>query len=134
MSCSSWSLSRAFALAFALLFFTGCSPLDVVCGSSRPKPVIVSLSPTPVTMADVQTGFVLTVNGSHFVAASVVIINGTTMNTTVVSSEKLKVTITSALITQAGSSTVSVHTTGGTSGDIGCSSGGDSASLILTVT
>src|ERR1700686_3206119 len=108
--------------------------MNIICGSSRPVPVIVSLSPTPVTFAEVQLGFVLAIKGSHFVGASVVVIEGTTVKTTVISTQQLNVTITNALITNPGSSSVSVHTPGGTSGDIGCSSGGDSSKLILTVT
>jgi hypothetical protein len=46
-----------------------------------PSPIIGSLSPSTVTFAEVQQGFLLTVNGSHFVSSSVVVVNGTTLST-----------------------------------------------------
>jgi hypothetical protein len=63
-----------------------------------------------------------------------VIINGTTLATTVVSSTELQVTIDSTLITGPGSASVTVKTPSGTSGDLGCASGGTSSSLTLTIT
>jgi hypothetical protein len=116
-----------------LLFICGCSALNPFCSSSRPKPVLTSISPSTVTLADVQTGFVLTLTGSSFVSSTVVIINNTTMNTQVLSSTKMQVTVTSGLITAAGSASVSAHTPNGTSGDLGCSSGGNSAVQVLTI-
>ena len=120
-------------LVSLLLVLCGCSGLNPFCSSSRPKPVLTSISPSTVTLADVQTGFVLTLTGSAFVASTVVVINGTTMNTQVNSSTKLQVTVTSGLITAAGSASVSAHTPDGTSGNLGCSSGGDSAVEVLTI-
>jgi len=97
-------------------------------------PVINSLSPATITLAEVQQGVVLTVNGSQFVSSSVVIINGTTLTTTEVSSQELQVTITTALISAPGTASVTVNTPGGTTGDLGCSSGGTSSALVLTIT
>ena len=66
-------------------------------------------------------------NGNQFVAASVVVINGTTLATTFVSSQELQVTITTALITGPGTANVAVNTPSGNSGDLGCNSGGTSS-------
>ncbi len=82
------SLRPLSALLLALLFFPGCNAINPLCGSARPVPVIGSLSATMIPFAEVQQGFVLTVNGSQFVSSSVVVINGTTLSTTVVSSQQ----------------------------------------------
>ena len=87
-----------------------------------------------IPFAEVQQGFVLTVNGSQFVSSSVVVINGTTLSTTVVSSQQLQVTITTAVISAPGTASVRVNTPSGNSGDVGCSSGGTSSALVLTIT
>ncbi len=130
--------SRAYGLslvALAVILFTpGCSnSINPLCGSARPKPVIGSLSPSTVTFAQVQQGVLLTVNGSQFVSASQVVINTTALAATVVSSTQLNVTLTTDVISGPGSVNVSVHTPSGNSGDLGCSSGGDSSILVLTV-
>jgi hypothetical protein len=74
------------------------------------------------------------VNGSHFVSASVVAINGTGLSTQVMSSQQLRVNITTAVISAPGKASVTVHTPGGNTGDLGCTSGGISGALTLTVT
>jgi len=122
------------ALLLALLVFQGCNALNLLCGSARPAPIIGSLSPSTITFAEVQQGFLLTVNGSHFVSSSVVVINGTTLSTKVTSTQQLQVTITTALISAPGTASVTVKTPGGTSGDLGCTSGGTSRALVLTIT
>jgi hypothetical protein len=122
------------ALLLALLFFPGCNALNPFCGSARPAPIIGSLSATSITFTEVQQGFLLNVNGSQFVSSSVVVINGTTLNTTVMSSQQLRVTITTALISAPGTASVTVNTPSGNSGDLACTSGGTSSSLTLTVT
>ena len=76
----------------------------------------------------------LTVSGTQFVAASVVVINGTALSTTFVSTEELQVTLTTAVISGPGTASVKVNTPSGNSGDLGCSSGGTSGTLTLTVT
>lgn len=128
---STWALG---GLLMALLLLTGCQPLNVLCGSSRPAPSIGSLSSTTITFAQVQEGFLLNVNGSHFVASSVVVINGTTVSTRVTSNQQLQVTLTAALITGPGTANVTVNTPGGNSSDLGCTSGGTSSALQLTIT
>ena len=96
--------------------------------------MIGSLAPDSVTFAQLQQGFVLTVNGSHFVTASVVVINGTILSTTITSAQQLQGTIPTTLITGPGTANVTVNTPSGNSGDLGCSSGGTSHALVLTIT
>lgn len=121
-------------LLLALLVLQGCNALNPLCGSARPAPSIASLSATTISLVQVQQGFVLMVNGSQFVSSSVVVINGTTMNTTVTNSQQLQVTITTALISAAGTANVEVQTPGGNSSKLGCTSGGTSPTLVLTIT
>ena len=48
----------------ALLFLPGCNnTLNPFCGSARPAPLIGSLSPSTMSFAALQQGFVLIVNG-----------------------------------------------------------------------
>jgi hypothetical protein len=122
------------ALLLGLLFLSGCGSLNPFCGNTRPAPTISSLSPATVTFAQVQEGVLLTVNGTQFVASSAVVINGTALSTTLVSSEELQATITTGAISAPGTAVVKVNTPSGNSGDIGCSSGGTSSSLVLTIT
>ncbi len=123
------------AALLALLFLPGCgnNTLNPLCGSARPAPLIGSLSPSTMTFAEVQQGDTLTVNGSHFVAASQVVINTTPLSATVVSDQQLTVKLSSDVISGPGSVNVTVHTPSGNSGDLGCTSGGTSSALVLTV-
>jgi hypothetical protein len=121
-------------LLLALLAFQGCNALNPLCGSARPAPVIGSLSAGTITFAEVQQGFLLSVNGSQFVSSSVVVINGVILSTKIMSSQQLQVAITTALISAPGTANVTVKTPGGHSGDLGCTSGGTSHVLALTVT
>jgi hypothetical protein len=121
------------AVLLALSFFPGCNATNPICGSSRPAPLIGSLLPSTMDFAQVQQGAVLIVNGSQFVPSSVVVVNGKTLSTTVTSSQQLKVTITTGLISGPGPVNVFVHTPGGNSGDLGCASGGNSSVLALTI-
>jgi hypothetical protein len=121
-------------LLLALLVFQGCNGLNPLCGSARPAPVIGSLSASTITFAQVQQGFLLTVTGSNFVSSSVVVINDTTLSTQVMSSQQLQVTITTTLISAPGTASVTVNTPSGNSGNLGCTSGGTSSALDLTIT
>jgi hypothetical protein len=118
----------------ALLVFQGCNALNPLCGSARPAPIIASLSPSTVTLAQVQQGFLLVVNGSQFVSSSVVVVNGTMLATLATSSQQLQATITTAVVSAPGTASVTVDTPSGTTGDVGCSSGGTSQALVLTIT
>ena len=122
------------AVLFAL-FLPGCSnTLNPLCGSARPAPLVGFLAPSSIGFDQVQQGAVLIVNGSQFVSSSEVVINGTTLSTTVMSSQQLKVTLTTDVISGPGTVQVTVHTPSGNSGDLGCTSGGNSSVFILTVT
>ena len=123
------------AALLALLFLPGCgnNTLNPLCGSARPAPVIGSLSPSTMTFSEVQVGDTLIVNGSHFVAASQVVINTTPLSATVVSDKQLRVKLSSDVISAHGTVKVSVLTPSGNSGDVGCTSGGTSSVLTLTV-
>jgi hypothetical protein len=114
--------------------FQGCNAANPLCGSARPSPIIGSLSASTITFAEVQQGFVLTVYGSQFVSSSVGVINGTTLSTLVTSSTQLQVTITTTVISAPGTANVTVNTPSGNSGDLGCTSGGTSSALVLTIT
>jgi hypothetical protein len=127
--------SLFFAALFALLFLAGCgnNTLNPFCGSARPAPLIASLNPTSMTFAQVQQGTTLTVTGSNFVSSTEVVINGTPLAATVVSPTQLKVKLTSGVITGPGAAKVEARTPSGNSGDLGCTSGGSSSVLTLTV-
>jgi hypothetical protein len=118
----------------ALLLLPGCNALNPLCGSARPKPEIDSLSPTTLTLAQLQQGFLLTVNGKQFVSSSVVVINGATLSTTVTSSVLLQAAIPINLISGPGTASVTVNTPSGNSSYAGCTSGGTSSVLTLTIT
>jgi len=122
------------AIVLSLLVVQGCNALNPLCGSGRPAPIIGALSPSTITFAEVQKGFVLTVNGSQFVSSSVVVINGKTVSTLATSSQQLEATITAAVISAAGTASVTVNTPSGNSGNLGCTNGGSSHALVLTTT
>jgi hypothetical protein len=121
-------------LLLASLVFQGCNALNPLCGSARPAPIIGSLSASTVPFADLQPGFVLNVYGAQFVSSSIVVINGTQLSTVVTSSTVLQVTITTAVISAPGAASVTVNTPSGNSGNLGCTSGGTSSALVLTIT
>jgi len=124
------------ALLLALLVFQACNALNPACGSARPAPIIGSLSASTVMLSQVQQpqGFVLVVYGSQFVSSSVGVINGTALSTVVTSSTQLQVTLTTAVISAPGTASVTVNTPCGNSGALGCTSGGTSSALVLTIT
>lgn len=122
------------AAVLAVLFLPGCNnTLNPFCGSARPVPLIGSLSPSAVNFTQVEQGSVLTVKGSQFVSSSQVMINGRALSTTVVSNQVLKVTLSTGIISGPGTVKVNVLTPSGNTGDLGCSSGGKSTELALTV-
>ncbi len=118
----------------AVLFFPGCSnTLNPFCGSARPAPLIGSLSPSSLSYSQVQQGSALVVNGSQFVASTIVLVNGKPLATSVVSNGKLKVMLTSGVISGPGAVNIQVQTPSGSTSDLGCSSGGSSSVLVLKV-
>ncbi len=129
---SGLSLACLLVLALSIL---GCNnTLNPLCASARPAPLIGSLSPSSLTFAQVQQGATVTVNGSQFVSSSQVLINTTPISATVVSSTQMKVKITTGVISAPGQVKVEVQTPSGNTGDLGCTSGGNSSALMLTVT
>jgi hypothetical protein len=122
------------ASLLALFVLPGCNnTLNPLCGSARPMPQIGSLSPSTLTFSQVQQGSTLIVNGSRFVSATELVINKTPLSATVVSDQQLKVKLSTDVISVPGSVNVLVRTPSGNSGDLGCTSGGDSSVLVLTV-
>ena len=122
------------ALLAVLFLLPGCNnTLNPFCGSARPVPMIGSLTPSTVNFTQVEQGVVLTVKGAKFVAASQVEINGKPLATSVLSDSQLKVTLSTGVISGSGAVNVVVNTPSGGSGDVGCSSGGNSSTLVLTV-
>jgi hypothetical protein len=122
------------ALLLASVVFQACNGLNPLCGSARPAPIIGSLSATTISFTQVQPGFVLNVYGSQFVSSSLVVINGTKLTTLVISSTQLQATITTDVISAPGTASITVNTPGGNSGDLGCTSGGSSSAIVLTIT
>jgi hypothetical protein len=86
-----------------------------------------------MVFSELPPSFVLTATGSHFVASSVVVFNGATLATAVMSSTELTANITPDMIPATGSFNVLVQTPAGNSGNLGCSSGGNSKDEVLTV-
>jgi hypothetical protein len=127
-------LGFSLAALAPLVVLAGCSnALNPFCGSSRPAPLIGSLSPSTVTFTQVQQGVLLKVNGSNFVPASELIVNGKTLGATIVSNQQLQIMLTSSVITGPGAVNVKVTTPSGNVGDVGCTSGGTTSALVLTV-
>jgi hypothetical protein len=122
------------AVVVASLLFQGCNALNPLCGSARPAPIIGSLSASAITLAEVEPGFVLNVYGAQFVSSSVVVVDGMKLSTVVTSSTQLQATITTTVISAPGTADVAVYTPSGNSGDLGCTSGGTSGNLVLTIT
>ena len=120
-------------LLLGVLALQGCNALNPLCRSARPAPIIGSLSSGTITFAQVQAGFVLTVSGSQFVSSSVVVVNATTLSTLVTSSQQMQATITTDVISAPGAVSVTVNTPSGNSGNLGCTSGGTSRALVLTI-
>ena len=132
MLCRTRSLLLAGLLAPLLL--SGCNnTLNPLCSSARPAPLIGSISPSTMTFAQVQQGVELVVNGSNFVSSTEVMINSTPLGASVVSSTQLKVKVSSDVISGPGQVKVMVQTPSGNTGDLGCTSGGKSSVLVLTV-
>jgi hypothetical protein len=126
--------SRLWFVVLAALFLSGCNnTLNPFCGSARPAPLIGSLIPSTMSFSQLSQGVVLTVNGSQFVPSSEIVVNGKALAAVAVSAQQLKVTLTTDVISAPGKVDVKVMTPSGNTGDVGCSSGGTSTALVLTV-
>jgi hypothetical protein len=91
----------------------------VITSAPNPVPTLTSISPTSATAGG--AAFTLTVNGTNYVASSVVNFNGSARTTTVVSATQLTAGITAADIATAGSFPITVFNPapgGGTSSAI----------------
>jgi hypothetical protein len=122
------------ALLIAVLMLQGCNSLNPLCGSARPAPGITALSATTVTFAQIQQGYLLTVTGTNIVSSSEIEINGNIEATQIISSTEAQITLNDVMIPAVGAANVTLHTPGGNSSDAGCSSGGTSSPLTLTIT
>ncbi len=103
----------------------GTNVLSLAVQANNPVPAISGLSPATTTAGG--SAFTLTVNGSNFVAGSVLRWNGSDRSTTYVNGGQLTATITSADIAAAGSATVTVYNPapgGGSSGGSNFTIGG----------
>jgi len=126
--------SRLWFVVLAALFLSGCNnTLNPFCGSARPAPLIGSLIPSTISFSQLSQGVVLTVNGSQFVPSSEIVVNGKALAATATSAQQLKVTLTTDVISGPGKVDVKVMTPSGNTGDVGCSSGGTTTALVLTV-
>lgn len=124
-------LLAAIALAVTSV---GCNnTLNPLCASARPAPVIGSLSPATVPFTQVQNGTTLTITGSNFVSSTQVLIGSKPISATVVNPTKLTVKVNTGVISEPGDVKVSVNTPAGNTEDLGCTSGGKSSALTLTV-
>ena len=121
------------ALLLGIMLLVGCGASNPFCGSARPKPVLTSLEPNPASVAQVEQGLLLTVNGSHFYSNSYLLWNGTALPITVLSSTQLQAAITTTQISSPGTAQIVVHTPANLSRDLGCDSGGNSEALTFTV-
>lgn len=95
--------------------------------------MIGSLSPSTVSFTQVQSGTMLVVSGKNFVSSTEVLIDSTPLAATVVSDTQLKVKLTTGVISAPGTVKVVVRTPAGNTSDLGCTSGGNSSALMLTV-
>jgi hypothetical protein len=122
------------ALTLTTLILQGCNSLNPLCGSARPAPGITALSATTVTFAQIQQGYLLTVTGTNIVSSSEIEINGNIEATQIISSTEAQITLNDIMIPAVGAANVTIHTPGGNSSDLACSSGGTSSPLTLTIT
>lgn len=87
--------------------------------STNPIPVLSTLSPSSVVAG--SASFTLSLSGSSFVSGAIVNWNGTALPTTFVSTTSLTASVSSSLLTTAGTATVNVLNPapgGGTSGNL----------------
>jgi len=129
----------AFIAALTLLL-SGWSTCNAIvdfnsCQGSVPQPQVTSLSPGAIP-GDVES-VLLTVSGSGFAPQSQIMWNGNALQTTFTNSQHLQATITQQTFDSFGGSAgndveISVRTQG-SGAVVGCSNGGNSATLVLVV-
>jgi len=124
-------LVAAVALTLAIV---GCNnTFNPLCASARPAPVIGSISPATVPFTQVQNGTTLTITGSNFVSSTEVMIGSKPISAKVISPTKLTGKVNTGVISGPGDVRVAVDTPAGNTGELGCTSGGKSSVLTLTV-
>ena len=129
-SCALW-FACLLVLAFSAI---GCNnTLNPLCASARPAPVIGALSPSSVPFTQIQSGTTVTITGSNFVGATQVLVNSKPLSATVMSPTKLTVKLNTGEISGPGQVKLAVQTPSGNTADLGCTSGGKSSALTLTV-
>jgi IPT/TIG domain len=129
-SCALW-FACLLVLAFSAV---GCNnTLNPLCASARPAPVIGALSPSSVPFTQIQSGTTVTITGSNFVGATQVLVNSKPLSATVLSPTKLTVKLNTGEISGPGQVKLAVQTPSGNTADLGCTSGGKSSALTLTV-
>ncbi|MGO9239910.1 MAG: IPT/TIG domain-containing protein [Bryobacteraceae bacterium] len=79
-----------------------------------PPPTITSLNPSSAAAAG--PAFTLTINGTNYVTGAVAYWNATALTTTYVSGTQITAAVPASLIAGVGSATITVMTSGGTSG------------------
>jgi len=126
-------LTSLIIVAGSILPLSGCNALNPVCQSSRPSPVLTSIDPTTISFSEVQKTFTLNIAGSRFVASSVAVIDTIQLATVVTSSTTITATVGPTDIKSPGTVQVWVFTPAGNTGNLGCSSGGNSSKASLTV-
>ena len=129
-SCALW-FACLIVLAFSAV---GCNnTLNPLCASARPAPVIGALSPSTVPFTQIQSGTTVTITGSNFVGATQVLVNSKPLSAIVISPTKLTVKLNTGEISGPGQVKIAVQTPSGNTADLGCTSGGKSSALTLTV-
>ena len=104
-----------------LLCLTGCGGGSTSTATNQPNPTPTVASISPNNAVSGGPTFVLTINGSNFIAASTVSFGGMVATTTFVSSTQLTAAIPSAAIASAGAAMVTVTNPapgGGTSNSV----------------
>ena len=133
-------LVRIALLAVLTLLLSGWTTCTAMvdfnsCQSSVAQPQITSLSPGAIPGDSASV--LLTVNGSNFVPQSQIMWNGNALQTTFADSSHLQTTITQQTFNSFGGSAgdsvrISVRSLGSAS-VLGCSNGGNSATLELVI-
>jgi hypothetical protein len=133
-------LVRIALLAVLTLLLSGWTTCTAMvdfnsCQSSVAQPQITSLSPGAIPGDSASV--LLTVNGSNFVPQSQIMWNGNALQTTFADSSHLQTTITQQTFNSFGGSAgssvrISVRSLGSAS-VLGCSNGGNSATLELLI-
>jgi DNA-binding beta-propeller fold protein YncE len=90
----------------SLLCLTGCGAAPPVTSQPNPVPTVTTISPNNAIPG--AAAFTLTVNGTNFVAASIINFGGAATATTFVSSAQLTAAIPAAAVASAGTPAVTV--------------------------